>query len=737
LGRGEVRQAAGNTQGILARAFAAHQVGNIPEAEFLYKLVLQADKRQFDALHMLAVIEGQRGNIPAALNRIREAIRLRPKSVDALINLGRIQGELGDHDSAVATYQKALALDPQSALGHSNLSIVLRKQGQYDAALQHCDAALRIAPNYADAWSNRGNVFFALKRLDDALVDYDKAAALQPNHGIAHFNRGNALGELRRYDEALAPFRRAISINANHAEAWQCLGKMFFELGRHQDASEAYGRALALRPDLAAAWLGRGNILFDLRRPEEAFVAFDKALELDPELPYAEGHRLHAKLQTCDWTHLDREVSRLLARLRDGKPVSVAFPLLAIPSSPADQLQAARRYVSDLPRFAPFSDGRVYAHDRIRVAYVSSDFRDHAVGYLTVGLFEHHDRSRFEVTAIGFGPDTDSDFRRRIKASFDRFVDISSWSDQAVADLIRQLEIDIAVDLNGFTRSGRLGVFTRRAAPIQVNYLGYAGTMGSEYYDYVLADQVVIPRANFEFYDEKVVWLPDAFLVTSGGQAVAERTPSRSELGLPDSGFVFCAFNQSHKIDTAIFDVWMRLLQAIDGSVLWLKPDNTTAEHNLRLEAGRRGVAPARLIFAPPVARIDDHLARQRQADLFLDTLYYNAHTTAVDALWVGLPVITCPGSTFASRVAASLLRAVGLPELVAESLADYESLAFKLALDPVLLGNVKAKLARNRLNFPLFDIVRFTRNIERAYTMMCDRSRREEPPQSFAVDAG
>jgi predicted O-linked N-acetylglucosamine transferase (SPINDLY family) len=473
----------------------------------------------------------------------------------------------------------------------------------------------------------------------------------------------------------------------------------------------------------------------EFKRYDDALAAFDKALDLNPRIAQGAGHRLHAKLNLCDWTNLDAEITHLLSGLRDRQPVSVPFSILSIPSSAADQLQCARRYVDDQPSFPPLWRGQVYSHDRIRVAYLSSDFREHPIAYLTIGLFEHHDRSRFETTAISFDVKDDSEYRHRIEAGFERFIDVASHSDRDVADLIRRLEIDIVIDLNGFTRDSRLGVLARRAAPIQVNYLGYAGTMGAEYYDYIIADATVVPAQQFEFYSEKAVWLPDTFLVNDAVRVIADRTPPRSELHLPESGFVFCCFNQSYKIDPTIFAVWMRLLQAVDGSVLWLKDNSPIASHNLRLEAERCGVASERLVFAPPVPRVADHLARQRQADLFLDTLNYNAHTTASDALWAGVPVLTCIGSTFAGRVAASLLRAVGLPELVTETLADYEALALRLAREPPLLHGVKAKLAHNRETFPLFDTGRFTRNIEAAYTTMWQRQQRGEPAHSFTVD--
>jgi protein O-GlcNAc transferase len=657
------------SQQILARAIAAHQTGNIAHAEFLYKMVLQADKRQFDALHMLGLIEAQRGNFTAGLEHLKRALRVRPNAVEALINFGRMQSELGDHAAAVATYKKALTLDPKSALAHSNLSIILRKQGRAEDALSHCDKALEIAPNYADAWNNKGNVLLQLKR-----------------------------------------YREAIG---------------------------AYDRALALMPETAEAWLGRATALVELKRFAEAFAAYERALGLDAGLAqgFAAGHRLYAKLSICEWTNLEADIANLLESVRRCKTVSVPFPLLSLPSTPADQLLCAQINADYTGSPEPAWRGEIYFHERVRIAYLSSDLREHAVAHLTAGLFEHHDRSRFETTAISFEAARDSQTGRRVSAAFERFVDASAQSDQEIADLVRQLEIDIVVDLNGFTRNSRLGVFARRPAPIQVNYLGYAGTMGADFYDYIVADATIIPREHFEYYSEKVVWLPDCFMANDDKRAIAERTPSRNELNLPENAFVFYSFNQPYKIDPTIFDVWMRLLAAIDGSVLWLKESEAAASYNLRLEAQRRGIAPERLIFAPSLPDAADHLARQRQADLFLDTRYYNAHTTAADALWAGVPVVTCLGSTFAGRVAASLLRAVGLPELVTDSLADYEALALKLAREPELLSSIRAKLARNRNTFPLFDTARFTRHIEAAYVAMWERAQRGEPPASFAVE--
>jgi protein O-GlcNAc transferase len=670
------------SQQILARAFAAHQAGNIAQAEFLYKLVLQADRKQFDALHRLGVIEGQRGDFAAALSRIQAALRVRPKALDALISLGWVQSELGHRADAVATYKKAVALDPRSATAHSNLSIVLRRHGERDDALTHCDQALKLAPDYAAAWNNRGNVLFDLDRRDEALADYDKAIALQPNLADAHLGRGNIFFKLERRDEALAAYDRALAINPNLAEAWLGRGNLLMQFKRHDAALTAYDRAVAINPNRAEAWFGRGNVFIEFKRHADALAAFDKALSLNAQLPKAPGHRLHAKLNLCDWTNLEAETAQLLSALRDGKPVSDPFPMLSLSSSPADQLQCARRYVKDQSPVPQLWRGEVYSHDRIRVAYVSADFSEHATALLTAGLFEQHDGSRFEVTAISLEPEQDSGVGRRLKASFDRFIDCHAFSDQQIADLIRQLEIDILVDLKGFTQDCRPAIFVRRPAPIQVNWLGYPGTMGADYIDYVIADRTVIPQEHFEFYSEKIVWLPDSYQVNDSRRLICENAPARRALNLPDDGLVFCCFNNSYKITPTLFSTWMRLLQQVEGSVLWLLEDNALASSNLRLEAERQGMTPDRLVFAPRVP-LADHLARHRQADLFLDTLPYNAHTTASDALWAGVPVLTCIGSTFAGRVAASVLHAIGLPELVTESLADYVALALNLAREP------------------------------------------------------
>jgi protein O-GlcNAc transferase len=683
----------------LARALAAFQAGDLGQAELFCKRVLEADRKQFDALHMLGVIEAQRGDFAAGARRLKAALRVRPDSADALINLGRMQSELGDNVGAMASFQRALVLAPQSALAHVNFGIVLSRLRRSEEALTHCNAALAVAPGYALAWNCRGNVLAELERPVEALESYDRALHLDPKLAEAQLGRASTLQQLYRYEDALA----------------------------------AYDRALALRADLPGAWYSRGRLAFLLKRYDEAIAAYDKARALDAD--YADSGRLAAKLQICDWTDLEAECTDIAAAVTRKGLKTDPFRMLAISASPAVQLRSAEIFTADQcpPAARPIWRREIYRHDRIRLAYISSDFRNHPMAYLTAGMFEAHDHSRFETTAVSIFPAGDDGMRERLRGAFDHFLDLSLHSNHAIAETLRSREIDIAVDLNGYTTHSRTAIFALRPVPVQASYLGFPGSMGASFIDYILADRTVIPDEHVGFYTEKVAWLPDSYYVNDRTRRVAERVPMREELSLPSDGFVFCCFNNSFKITPALFDIWMRLLRQVDGSVLWLFEENDAAVRNLRAEAVRRGVAPERLVFAPRVP-VADHLARHRQADLLLDTLPYNAHTTACDALWVGVPVLTCLGTTFVGRVAASLLKSIGLPELITTSLEDYEALALRIASEPDLRAALKQRLARNRDTFPLFDTRRFTRHMEAAYTTMWERHQRGEPPQSFAV---
>jgi predicted O-linked N-acetylglucosamine transferase (SPINDLY family) len=588
----------------------------------------------------------------------------------------------------------------------------------------------------AEAFNNRGNALKEVDRPGEALASYDRAIALRPDYAEAFNNRANALNQSRRFDEALEDSQRAIALRPDLAQAHYNRGIALHELKRFDEALASYDAAIARAPDYAEALVNRGTALVDLKRYDESCASYARALAVDPGQKYLKGMHLHARMLICDWTGFAAQRAELNRAVGEGALASLPLHLLPCSSDPQIQLACARSYLQDkvAGSFDPLWRGERYSHGRIRLAYLSSDLRDHAVSMLAAGLFEHHDRSRFETIAISTGPAAPSAMRMRLEAAFDRFIDACELGDLEMARLVRDLEIEIAVDLNGHTEGARPTVFARRPAPVQVNYLGYAGTMGTPDWDYILADRFVIPQDARHAYVEQVVELPGSFMVNDDRRQISERVPSRAEAGLPEHGFVFCCFNNAYKITPDVFDVWMRLLHRIEGSVLWLSSVHPAGVANLRREAQARGVAAERLVFAPKVARNEDHLARIRLADLFVDTLHYNAHVTAADALWAGVPVLTCSGATFASGVAGSLLGAVGLPELITTSLSDYEMLALRLARDPALLSALRQKLARNRTSFPLFDTARFTRHVEAAYATMLERSRRGEPPRGFAV---
>jgi predicted O-linked N-acetylglucosamine transferase (SPINDLY family) len=754
---------------LFRRASAALRTGNLVEAERLYKKVLRAQPNHLGALNLLGILLTQLGRDEEAEHAIRAALKINAGVEVTQYNHGLVLKKLKRLPEALAAFERASALNPHVADTWNSRGTVLNDLKRFEEALSDFDKAIALKSDFADAFFNRGNALQGLRRYAAAVESYSKAITLNPRNASAHNNRGTALLYLKRPAEALDAFDRALAvkpdsgesyigrgdvflrwgrtedaiaaydkalaINPQSAEAWFARGDACYALLRFDEALAAYDKAIAAKPDLAGAWLMRGALLSAIYRPQEALVAYEKALGIDPELKHAAGFRLSCKLALADMTDFDEDCARLLAAVRAGKPVSIPFNLLCVPSSADDQLICARRFIEDLDvgEQTP-SPGARTVHDRIRVGYLSSDMRNHAVGFLAVGLFEQHDKSRFETIALSIGADDKSSTRRRMQQAFDRYHDIYAHSDQQIADLIRHLEVDILVDLNGLTQGGRPRVVARRPAPVQVNYLGYPGTTGAAFIDYIIADRTVIPEDQHRFYSEKVVYLPDSYQANDGKRVISDLDLSRAQAGLPEHAFVFCSFNNTFKLNPPIFDVWMRVLRQVDDSVLWLLEASAGVPDNLRREAERNGVAGSRLVFAPRMT-MEDHLARHRLADLFLDTLPYNAHTTASDALWAGLPVVTCLGTTFAGRVAGSLLKAVGLPELITNSLQDYEALALKLAREPAGLASIKAKLAANRATMPLFDTARFVRHIEAAYGAMWERHQRGEPPASFAVE--
>jgi protein O-GlcNAc transferase len=692
------------TNGTIQKAFGLHRAGKLDEAAKLYGEILHEEPRQVDALYLLGSVHFQRGQFADALACFDQALTIKPGFVEAMAARGTTLSNFGRHSEALAAY----------------------------------DGVIAASPNHAQAWNNRGNTLLVLGREQEAVVSYDEALRLLPHYTDAWRNRGTALLQSGRPEEALASFEKAVQLKPDFAVAWEDCATTLTRLGRREEAIAAYDKALALNPDNPDLLYNRGNTHAILSQYDEAIRDCEAVLARAPDYPYARGVLIHSKLQSCNWRGLETEIWNISMALAAGKRVVSPFNLKALSDSPAEHLHVAQVWAThELPRAPkPLAQGPRDSHDRIRLAYVSGDFNSSAVATLMAGVFEHHNRNTFETIAVSFGPAHRTPARLRLESAFERFIDMRGRTDHEIANLLRDMEADIAVDLMGYTGECRSAIFARRPAPVQVNYLGFPGTMGAPFMDYIIADPIVVPEEQQRHYAERVVYLPHCYLPADRTRAVAQTIPSRAQAGLPELGFVFVSFNNSYKFNPVMFGVWMRLLRAVEGSVLWLPENNAEARRNLTREAEARGVAGTRIVFAPPIPDPGEHLARLSLADLFLDTLPYNAHTTTSDALWAGVPVLTLMGNSFAGRVAASALKAIGLPELIAQTPAEYEAMALRLARDPAALGQLRAKLGGNRLTAPLFDTARFTRDLETAFTSMWARHRRGERPASFAVAA-
>jgi predicted O-linked N-acetylglucosamine transferase (SPINDLY family) len=745
-----------NQGDLLNRALAFHSQGRLAEAEQLYVAVMQAAPGEAAAPHLLGVVRAQQGRTAEALELMAAALSLNPDAPEILSNYGNALKTAGRNDEALASFDRAVALKPDYGAAWSRRAQALHALRRLPEALESVDRALALNPRHLEAINTRGDILLGMGRPQDALASYDQALALAPGFPDSLNNRALALKALRRPEEALASVEQALAVHSGMAEAWNNRGIILFELKRMAEAIASYDRALtlhpayaeafnnravartalkcfaeaaadcdqalALKPDFADAHYNRGNALSELSRPEEALADYQRALEIDPNHPNALSGLANAALLIGDWKRSAELAGRLKDDVLADRSVIQPFVVMGYWDDNELQLRAAEHYVrragpGPLPALWR---GERYAHDKVRVAYLSADFHSHVTAALTGEMFERHDRERFEITAMSFGPDDGSAMRSRLVAAFDRFHDARQQSDRAVAELLRALEIDIAVDLGGLTSGARPWVLAHRPCPVQAKYMGYPGTSGSDFIDYLIADRTVVPADQEQFFSEKLAALPDTLWVTDTARNV-RTPPSRAQECLPQTGFVFCCFNHNWKITAPIFDVWMRLLGQVEDSVLWLLEGNAAIGANLRREAAARGIAPERLIFAGRTTP-EQHLARQQLADLFLDTLPYNAHTTASDALWAGLPLVTLPGKSFPARVAASILQSCNLPDLVAPDLAAYEALALKLARDPAALKAVRDRLA-DKSALPLFDTARFTRNLEAAYLTMLGRA--------------
>jgi protein O-GlcNAc transferase len=642
---------------------------------------------------------GNRPHLAAAKRSVRPPV---PKSMPARVGSGvapvanaaaneqnplvlglQLQG-VGKLDEAAVIFSKYLETHPYDGVATYSLALIMTQRKDQAGAINLLSNCLTHNQTFAPLWMAYGSVLQGQARREEALAAYSKALVLNPQYTEALVNSGVLMREEHRHLEALECFQRVLTINPDHETA---LGNC-------------------------------GIILTEFKKTEEAVAMFQRLLAINPNYEWGLGLLVYERMHACDWTDFEPLSKQIVEGIAQGKHTCKSLPLMAISSDCASHQLSARMFGERFPVAArPLWAGQRYRHKKIRVAYVSPDLREHPVGHLMAGIFEHHDKSRFETIAISLGIDDKSRLRGRMLASFDKFVDARLMSSRAIAELMREMEVDIAVDLAGYTADSRTDVFGHRPAPAHVNFLGYPGTLGVPYMDYIVADRYVIPPEHQRFYDEKVVYLPDAYLPTDGSLKISERTPTRAECGLPDHGVVFCSFSHDYKISPPLYDIWMRLLNQVPGSVLWLMSRSEASQRNLKAEASKRGVDPSRIVFATRVPLVEDHMARYRQADIFLDTHPYNAHTTAADALMAGLPVVTYLGGAFPSRVAGSLLHAINMPDLVADSVEGYEALALRLASNPQELAEVKARLVANRHTTALFDTAEFCRQLENVYT--------------------
>ena len=717
---------------ILNLAVMQYQSGQIKDAEKTCKKLLSQSPHHADGLHLMGVLQLKLSRYKEATKFLRQAILAKNDDAAMHSNLGFALQSAGELEEAITQYQKAITLSPDIAEAHMNLGNVYRALGDLPASLLCLERAVALTPDHAAVHYNHGLTLQAMEQKTDAMACYQRALALNPSFAEAYLNLGTALKDTGDMDGAFKSFQHALQLNPSLAQAYNNIGIILNENNFYTEAIEQYRLALNINPHDDKTHYNLGFALKDLKKLPEAIASYRTALKINPDNANALSELAHRLQHICDWPQLSDLESRLLALVRAGKDNGVSpFNLLNFQyATPADHLLGARSFAKkfSVPKERQFTHNKPVAKPKIRIGYVSSDFYQHATAYLMAELFERHDRNRFETYAYCYSRDDGSALRQRLIRSFDMFLDIRSATPFAAAKRIHEDQIDILIDLKGYTGSARPQIFAFRPAPIQVNYLGYPGTLGVDYIDYMIADEVIAPMSHQNYYSEKIVHLSDTYQPNDTQRQIAA-IPTRAECGLPDNAFVFCCFNSTYKILPPVFDIWMRLLHAVPNSVLWLFEANPLVKDNLHREAKARGIPAERIIFAPGKG-LEEHLARHACADLFLDTLPINAHTTTSDALWAGLPVLTCLGESFAGRVAASLVKAAGLPELVTENLQDYEALALRLATSPAELKILRERLQKNRLTVPLFDIQKFTVNLEKAYSAMWERLVTAAPPE-------
>ena len=699
-----------------------------------YEKAISINPNYHEAYYCLGISLQKLEKLDIAAKSYEQAIKIKSNYPEAHNNLGVVLLDLGKKNDALKHYENALALKPEFVEAHFNHGNICRVLGNIDSAINSYLAALAINPEYVEAYNNLGNIYKEIGQLHDSIECFNKALLIRYNYADAHNNLGNALVEIGETQVACKSYQRAIDINPDYAEAHNNLGIANYKLGKLDIASKMYNKAIILNSKYADCYANLAIVMRDLKQFDGAISNYEKAVGLNSKLNYIQGDLFHTRMHICSWDNWQSNINELTKNIDNHNKSANPFSMLALVDDPNIQKKTSEIYIGHLyPKSESYQKIKLYPrHKKIRLGYFSADFRDHPVSDLTVELYERHNRDKFEIFAFSFGVDTKDKMNIRVKSGVDYFHDVHKMSYEEVVKLSRSFEIDIAIDLGGFTSDSRTEVFAMSVAPIQISYIGYLGTMGSSYYNYLIADSTIIPEKNQKFYSEKIAYLP-CFQVNDSKQEIPSIFFSRRDIGLPEKGFVFCCFNNTFKITPSTFDSWSRILAKVDDSVLLIYADNQLAERNLTNEIVKRGVNPSRLIFGERLPK-SEYLARYRVADLFLDTHPYNAGTTASDALRMGLPILTFTGRSFPSRMASSLLNAVNLPELIATSQEHYEDIAIELALNPSKLKIIKDKLISNLPTSELYNTSLFTQNIESAYTQMYERYQNElEPDHIYA----
>lgn len=713
----------------LGRAIEYLGSGQLDKAERICKKALELDPNRADVLHLLGVLAHQSGQRDRAVDFISKAIQNDPQNPVYHNHLGNAFLEQGRTDKAISWYRKALELKPDYIEAHYNLGNALQERGKLDEAISCYKSALALKPDYADAYNNLGSALQKQAEMDQALSCYKRALELRPDYADAYNNMGSALQELGELDGAIGCYRKALNLEPNLAQVHNNMGTALAEQGSFDEAIFYYQQALNLNPALSSVFNNMGMALQEQEKPEQAISCYQKAIELEPDCGEAYANLVSQMQRICAWENLEPLGYKLDEFTRKAldqgrRTPEHPFSNLNRHPDPALNFEVAKSWSSDIARVMAGSgikfsfDERRSTKTRITVGYLSNDFCDHPVTHLMISLFGLHDRDKFDVFCYSYGENDGSYYRERVQRDCDKFVDVRTLGHAEAAKCIYEDQIDILVDLTGYTTNNRLSICALRPAPVQVCYLGFPGTTGAEFFDYMITDRIVTPADHAPYYSEKFVYLPHSYQINDHAQAISSKEWKRTDFDLSEGRFVFCSFNNPYKLDAVMFDTWMNILGQVPEGVLWVLPGNRIAEENLSREAEARGVKSDRLVFAEKLPK-GEHLARLRLADLVLDTRIYNGHTTTSDALWAGVPVITLQGGHFASRVSASLLTAIGLPELITHSLDEYEALSVQLAGHPKKLRSIRQKLAGNRLTEPLFDTPRFVRNLEKAYREM------------------